>query len=59
MIDYFFPTQVKEEKMLASQSNQMKFHQLVALWTALSLCPFSISEDVKLQELVQFASNVH
>jgi hypothetical protein len=30
-IVYFFPTKVKEEKMLASQSNQMKFHQLVAL----------------------------
>jgi hypothetical protein len=45
--------------MLAIQSNQMKFHQLVALWTALSLCPFSLSEDVKLQELVQFASNDH
>jgi hypothetical protein len=28
-IVYFFPTQVKEEKMLASQSNQMKFHQLM------------------------------
>jgi hypothetical protein len=58
-IGYYFPTQGKEEKMLASQSNQMKFHQLVALWTALSLCPFSILEDVKWQELVQFVSNVH
>jgi hypothetical protein len=43
-IDFFSPTQGKEENMLASQSNQMKFHQLVALWTALSLRPFGRCE---------------
>jgi hypothetical protein len=30
----FSPMQVKEEKKLASQSSQMKLHELVALWTA-------------------------
>jgi hypothetical protein len=32
---------------------------LIALWTAFSLRSFSISEDVKLQELITFAGNVH
>ena len=56
-LDSFFLTQEKEKK-LASQPNQAKFHQFVALWTALSLCPCSILENLKLQELIQFAGNV-
>ena len=57
-IDSFFPTKQKIAKQTASAPNQKQFNKLVALWTALSLRPFSISEDAKLQEVIQFAANV-
>ena len=56
MKDYF-PKEVKRIK-LASRPNQEKITKLVALWTACSLRPFTISEDPQLQKIINFALQI-
>ena len=43
----FFPTKIQKTSK-ASSANVEKFHQIIALWTATSLRPFSIVEDREL-----------
>ena len=56
-IDSFFPKKPKTDKM-ANRVNHEQFHRLIALWSGLSLRPFSICEDALLQEAFMFATGV-
>ena len=56
-IDSFFPKKPKTDKM-ANRVNHEQFDQLIALWSGLSLRPFSICEDALLQEAFTFATSV-
>ena len=53
----FFPKKVRTDKK-ASPVNQKEFNRLVALWTGVSLRPFSIVEDRLLKEVITFATSM-
>ena len=53
----FFPKKARTDKK-ASPVNQKEFNRLVALWTGVSLRPFSIVEDRLLKEVITFATSM-
>ena len=58
-INNYFPNKVPKKNKMASRANIEKFHRMLAVWTATALRPFSIVEDVELQEIISFATHVN
>lgn len=58
-VDAYFPKKPKTHHRIANDVNQKEFCRLTARWTSMSLRPFAIVEDEKLQDMIDFANSVH